>query len=92
MICIIKSRTAYFIKFIGAQNNKKPARRLVCLVSCVCFCHIDCTTSVKGALPFNISIGIATVNDPLTSLKDALNEADLNMYSRKQINKGELQR
>ena len=47
MICIIKSRTAYFIKFIGAQNNKKPARRLVCLVSCVCFCHIDCTTSVE---------------------------------------------
>ena len=49
MICIIKSRTAYFIKFIGAQNNKKPARRLVCLVSCVCFCHIDCTTSVRKA-------------------------------------------
>jgi diguanylate cyclase (GGDEF)-like protein len=48
--------------------------------------------SLKGAFPFNISIGIATVNDPLTSLKDALNEADLNMYSRKQINKGELQR
>lgn len=48
--------------------------------------------SLKGALPFNISIGIATVNDPLTSLKDALNEADLNMYSRKHINKGELQR
>ena len=47
VICIIKSRTAYFIKFIGAQNNKKPARRLVCLVSCVCFCHIDCTTSVR---------------------------------------------
>lgn len=48
--------------------------------------------SLKGAFPFNISIGIATVNDPLTSLKDALNEADLNMYSRKHINKGELQR
>jgi len=34
-------------KVYWIQNSKKPARRLVCIVSCVCFCHIDCTTSER---------------------------------------------
>ena len=42
----------------------------------------------KDTLPIYISIGIETVTDQKTLLKDALYEADMKMYRNKQINKG----